>query len=161
MKKNTSYREVLRDRIPKVVNHALIWCKSKERWLDHVYYRFIDIYVSKTERYNATKIVLGLREVKKKNSSKVKIRMYFNFHSTIDWDNLSKAEELYWTAVESWVTWFQNNLLCVQNTYDIDVAIGKDEDYIINEIKSIFCSEMAPDKQEKFATFLYKCVSGN
>ena len=59
MKKNTGYREMLRDRCPKVVNYALKWCKAKERWLNYVYDNQIWPLKSKKERLNQTKLILG------------------------------------------------------------------------------------------------------
>lgn len=92
---------MLRDRISnmKNVDIALKYCKAKERWLDHVYDNFINVYIEQKDRYEAVRIMLGA-------SSKDRI---FDFHSTILWDNLDNYDTEYWKAVESWVIWFEEN----------------------------------------------------
>ena len=67
--KKQGYREILRDRCPKIVNYALKWQKAKDAWIEHVYRNFIGIYVNKDDRNNATRIVLGLKDGKTKNFS--------------------------------------------------------------------------------------------
>lgn len=114
--KKTSYKEMLRDRISdmQAVDLALKWCKAKTRWIDHTYEHFIKCYVDKEERYEATRIILGL-------SSKYR---NFNFHNTIAWENLSEEEIKYWEVIESWVTWFQNNLLFIQQDIENGYTIS-------------------------------------
>ena len=51
---------MLRNRLPDYVDLALKWCKVKELWINHVYNSQINIYADKQERYNATRITLGL-----------------------------------------------------------------------------------------------------
>ena len=41
--KKLGYREMLRDRCPKLVSHALKWQKAKEKWIDHTYEKFVKI----------------------------------------------------------------------------------------------------------------------
>ena len=48
---NTSYREMLRDRVPTVVSFALKWCKAKNAWIEHAYENSIGIYTEKKDRY--------------------------------------------------------------------------------------------------------------
>ena len=95
--KKPGYREMLRDRCPKVVNYALKWCKAKEKWIDHVYFNFIRIYTEKDQRNNATRIALGISEGNQYN---------FDFEKTIDWDNLTPKEKSYWIKINGWVKWF-------------------------------------------------------
>lgn len=145
----TSFKEMLRDRTPTTINLALLWCKAKERWLDHVYYSFIAIYSDKQERYNAVKVVLGL----KKN------KPHFDFHDTIDWDNLTPEEELYWKVIESWVDWFKKQYRYVENTYDIYSKLGRSEESIIKKIQEDYISNYDQERGEKLATFLYNHFS--
>ena len=147
---NTSFREMLRDRVPSTVGSALKWCKAKERWLDHVYYSFINIYVSKDERYKATKIVLVIKEN----------HIDFDFHNTIDWDNLTEKETKYWNNIESWVKWFCKNMQYVQCTYDSSKRAGKNKDDIIQDIINDYTCACVPEIQESLATFLYEYISG-
>ena len=108
---------MLRNRISENtnVNIALKWCKAKERWIDHVYRSFINIYVEKQNRYEATRIILGISS---KNRG-------FNFHSTIAWDNLDDYEHAYWERVEEWINWFEENLESIQQ----DIQKGIDIEF--------------------------------
>ena len=74
---------MLRNRLPDYVDLALKWCKVKELWINHVYDSQINIYADKQERYNATRIALGL-------SSKERI---FKFEDSIDWVWISEEEK--------------------------------------------------------------------
>ena len=110
----TSYKDMIRNRISDMrsVDLALKWCKAKERWIEHTYDNFINIYIEKLDRHEATRIILGL-------SGK---HRGFNFHSTINWDNLDNHENQYWEAIESWIDWFDENLIDVQQ----DIQNGED-----------------------------------
>ena len=107
--KKTSYKEMLRDRISdmQAVDLALKWCKAKTRWINHTYDNFINCLADKSERYEATRIILGI-------SGKCR---NFDFHKTIMWENLSEDDTEYWKIVEGWVIWFQNNMLEIE--YDV------------------------------------------
>ena len=118
MKKNTGYREMLRNRLPKLVSYALKYCKCKERWLDHVYRNWIWIHPNKEMRDKVTRKLLGLD--KKGKPTK------FNFDDTILWDGLSKSEHDYWEFVSKMVSWFRDNYAYTENEYDIMVSCGKD-----------------------------------
>lgn len=106
----TGYREMLRDRCPKMVSLALKYCKAKERWLDHVYKSRIWIYVSNEERLRATKEVINTFNDKHKP---------FNFDNTIDWDNLTSEDVRYWKIISGWVLWFQRKYKYVENEYNL------------------------------------------
>lgn len=124
MGKNTSYKSMLRDRCPETVNIALKWCKAKTCWVNHVYDNFINILADKDERYTVTRTILGLS----KNGRK------FNFHKTIDWDNLTQKETEAWTDIENWVIWFQNTYVFIETSYNNFLKHSdypEQEDYII------------------------------
>lgn len=95
---------MLRDRCPAVIDLALRWCRAKTKWLDHVYSHFINIYVLKEERYEATRIILGI-------SGKYR---NFDFEKTIDWDNIDNEEEEYWKTILGWVNWFRNRHAAIE-----------------------------------------------
>lgn len=99
---------MLRDRVPLLVNLALKWCKAKECWINHVYDNFVNIYVDKEQRYEATRIVLGI-------SGKYR---NFEFNKTIAWDNLTDEETKSWKTVENWVNWFQNYAMSIKEEYE-------------------------------------------
>lgn len=107
---------MLRDRVPLLVNLALKWCKAKECWINHVYDNFIHIYVDKKQRYEATKIVLGISKKYWKNTE-VQYRN-FEFNKTIAWDNLTDEETKSWKTVENWVKWFQNCAMDIKEEYE-------------------------------------------
>lgn len=143
MRKNTGYREMLRDRCPKLVNYALKWCKAKEKWLDHVYNNWIWIYVSNEERYNAAKNVLGIKDTRK--GKKIQT---FKFADTIMWDNLSDEEKNYWTRVSAWVSWFQQKFAYIKNTYDVLNTTGKDISTIKLRIIHDYLMLMCPTTED-------------
>ncbi|WP_173431823.1 hypothetical protein [Sharpea azabuensis] len=126
---------MIRNRISDMrnVNLALKWCKAKERWINHVYDNFINIYVEKQDRYEATRITLGL-------SSKDRD---FNFHSTICWDNLDDYDTKYWKSIEGWIEWFDENIESFQQ--DIQNGINIVEQY--------------PTISSKLATYLIENLS--
>ena len=142
---STGYKSMLRDRLPDTVDMALKWCKAKERWITHVYNAFIGVYTEKTERHNATRIVLGLSK---------KMPRTFNFHKSIDWDNITEEERDLWKSVESWVMWFRTMYLYIENDYKISLAIGKSESEIKEELLSKHLQQVDPEQQEKLADFL-------
>lgn len=141
---NTSYKEMLRDRLPHTINIALKWCKAKERWIEHTYKHFIWIFENKQNRYDATRIVLGISK-KERN---------FNFHSTIDWYNLSEEEKSYWTSVESWVNWFRTKYIYIQNEYNNSLALELELDVIKQKIKKNFLSQLDEEWQDKLCNYL-------
>ena len=163
MKKNTGYREMLRDRCPKVVSYALKWCKAKEKWLDYVYKEQIWILGSKKERLVQTKAILGITE-KGKN---------FNFHNTIYWDGLSPNELYYWKYVESWVDFFVKKYAYIENAYIISIQNGKSIKECKLEIMKNWLIKMCPlttdtkeeiDRKTKyvnnFTDYLIDCFEG-
>ena len=162
--KKSGYREMLRDRCPKVVNYALKWQKAKEKWIEHVYHNSISFYVSRDNRNNATHIILGIKKGKVKN---------FEFDKTIDWDNLTSEEKVYWERVSSWVNWFMTYYQYIENMYDISKKNGKDDFSIQIEIIQSYLSWLLPspnctqeEKEAKYqyvdnlAEFLTQCIEG-
>lgn len=160
MRKITGYKGMLRDRCPKVVNYALKWQKAKERWIEHAYVNFIKLYVDNKERNHATRIVLGI----------AKFYRNFDFHKSIEWDNLLPEDKLYWERVEGWVNWFMKNYAYIENMYEISRKAGKSEFDIKVEIINSYLKTLLPspdmkeeEKQAKYAyvdslvDFLIKC----
>lgn len=146
---STGYKAMLRDRVPFVVNLALKWCNAKGNWVDHVYDSQISIYAAKEDRYDATRHVLGL---KKHNRE-------FDFHKSIDWDNITSEESEYWRQIEVWVTWFKVNHIYIKNIYDGSVEKGKPIDAIKDEIKNYLSSSVDPSLWDKLVTFLINNMS--
>lgn len=146
---STGYKAMLRDRVPFVVNLALKWCNAKGNWVDHVYDSQISIYANKEDRYDATRHVLGL---KKHNRE-------FDFHKSIDWDNITSEESEYWRQIEVWVTWFKVNHIYIKNIYDGSVEKGKSIDVIRDEIKNYLSSSVDPSLWDKLVTFLINNMS--
>lgn len=160
--KTSGYKGMLRDRVPKVVNYALKWQKAKERWIDHAYTNFIKIYVDNKERNHSTRIILGI----------AKFYRNFEFDKSIDWDNLTDEDTLYWKRISSWVKWFTKNYAYIENMYEISRQNGKDEMSIKIEIINGYLSALLPSedmdeetKQAKYkyvddlVDFLIKCLN--
>lgn len=130
----TGYKEMLRDRCPIVVDWALKWCKAKTRWIDHCYEKFIKIYKSNDERHEATRICLGI-------SGKYR---NFDFHKTVDWDNLTEDETKYWNYVESWVKWFRKTMLFIEEEYKFSREKGMSDFDIKVKLINTFLRSFLP-----------------
>ena len=161
MKKSTGYKEMLRDRCPKVVDFALKWCQAKERWIDHAYANFIKIYVSNNERKHATRITLGI----------AKYYRDFIFDKSINWEDLTHEEETYWRYVSGWVRWFTERFAYIENTYNISRSVGKSQfDCKVEIIQKFLSSELPSEddddetKEKKYAyvnkltDYLVRCI---
>lgn len=134
----TGYKEMLRDRCPLVVSWALKWCKAKTRWVDHCYTKFIGVYKSNDERHEATCICLGI-------SGKYR---NFDFHKTVDWDNLTQEEKTYWNYVEFWVKWFQQTVQFVNDTYNLSRDKGMNDFDIKVKIISTYLRSFLPTDKD-------------
>jgi hypothetical protein len=143
-KQNTSYKAMLRDRLPLLINLALKWCKAKECWINHVYDNFINVFTEKDQRYEATRIVLGI-------SSKYR---NFDFKKTIAWENLTKEEADSWEAVRSWVTWFQNYAPQIKDRYDEYKHIYNDHTRLVQYIVDNFIDTENKDTAYKLVEFI-------
>lgn len=140
---------MLRDRCPKIVNHALKWQKAKEKWIDHAYAYFIkiigeerdidnNIIRTATENKRAVMtILLGLKKGKPKN---------FDFERTINWDDLTDEESAYWKRISSWVKWFGAKYAYIKNAYDISKKVGKSDLDIRIEIINGYLGALMPSQ---------------
>lgn len=160
--KQLGYREMLRDRCPKVVDYALKWQKAKDKWVEHTYCHFIKIIGNKYDTQNkliqkapAVKkeiayAILGIVKGKPKN---------FIFDKSIDWDNLTDEECKYWKRISSWVTWFGKEYSYIQNEYEISKQAGKDDMTIRVNIINNYLSALMPtdnaSEEEKQAKYKY------
>ena len=106
--KNTSFKTMLRNRTPLLIDLALKWCKAKDCWINYVYDKWVNIYVDKEQRYQAVRIVLGISG-RDRN---------FDFNKTIDWDDLSEEETESWKSIQEWVEWFQNHATDIKREYE-------------------------------------------
>lgn len=140
---------MLRDRCPTVVNYALKWQKAKERWIDHAYSNFIKFYVDNDERNHATRIVLGI----------AKFYRNFDFDRSIDWENCTEEETIFWKRVSTWVHWFVKNYAFIENLYSVSKKCGKDEQTIKVKIIINWLSPLLPEEsageEEKQAKYDY------
>lgn len=165
MKQNTSnlgYKQMLRDRMPKLLDLALRWCKAKNRWIDYVYENIVKKN-SVEKRSNVVKIILGIKQDYKRQEIYDKLRyvefkdvtreqvnkipkseLYMKFSKTINWQKLSREDpEMfeYWKIVTEWVDWFSKSYLYIEDTYkhskrwgmsDIEIAIVLKDKYDID-----------------------------
>lgn len=144
---NTSYREMLRDRVPTVVSFALKWCKAKNAWIEHVYENSIGIYAEKKDRHEAARTVLGLGRLNRN----------FDFHYSITWDNLTDEEKDVWNAVESWVHWFEKYWLTIYDSYTSQTDKCKSDDEILTHIREHNLSNFKEEDAITFSNYLFKC----
>jgi len=126
---------MLRNRCPDVVNLALKWCKSKDKWVNHAYKHFVGIYKDKNERDGAARIILGISNKYRK----------FEFHKTINWDEIDDEEKKHWKIVEDWVNWFQAYHLDMEQCY---------KTYGIEQLKQDYLPSLDEDKREELAKIL-------
>lgn len=136
----SGYKQMLRDRMPEMLNYALTYCKAKSRWIDYVYDNLIKKY-SERDRSTAVKVVLGVKQMYKRKELYDKIRynmfkptkitkeevdavpkseLYMSFKRTIDFEKLEKEDPdmcQYWKDVASWVDWFSMSYVSVRDTY--------------------------------------------
>lgn len=147
--KNSGYKGMLRDRCPAIVNYALKWQKAKERWVDHAYNNFIKFYVNNNDKNHAARITLGI----------AKYYRNFEFEKSIEWQNLSREETVYWKRVASWVRWFMKTYGYMENLYEISLKAGKSEFDIKVELVNGYLSDLLPTKEdneeEKAAKYQY------
>lgn len=141
MKNGTGFKQMLRDRCPKVVGYALRWCKVKEMWLDHVYRNFIWVFSDKKLRLSMTRDLLG------NNSKKM-----FVFEDTIDWDNLTKEQTIFWKNICSWVSWFQKEYKFIENEYSISIKKGYDIIDIKRSIMLNYLTDWCPNSEDDAKT---------
>lgn len=136
---------MIRDRVPIVIEFALKWCKAKERWIDHVYKHFVNIYVDKEERKRAVHAVLEIRKGKS----------YMNFHKSIFWDHFESTDEEieYWEWVEGWVKWFTTYFKYMYHMYENSV----NETEFKKKILSSFLKNTDKSEQEKLANYIVNC----
>lgn len=149
-KGNNGYKGMLRDRVPKIVDFALKWCKAKERWIDHVYDNFIKIVKGVEDRKKITRAILGLRKGKPKD---------FDFHRSVFWDqfDMSQQELEYWQFVEGWVNWFRLVFAYIECEYTTSHTMGiykKDEFAKIISDKYL----VGVKNKEKLAKYLIRCL---
>lgn len=148
MKKPNGYKGMIRDRCPLLVNFALKWCKAKDLWINHVYKSFVGIAKDNAVRKELTRTVLGLN---KKNR-------HFEFHDTIDWDNLSDNASRYWDWVEGWVKWFRTRYAFIYNAYDIHKTTGNyNYDSFKQELINNYLGNVDLKVREKLAEYCIKC----
>lgn len=174
--KKSSYREMLRDRCPKIIDYALKWQKAKEKWIDHVYGNFIWLWgdelnedgtLYRSSSQNKRKTINSLLGLKKGKPTE------FNFVRTIDWDNITEEETQYWKRVVSWVDWFRTNYAYIENTYSISKKIGKSELDCKVEIINTYLTWLMPNNThsdeekeakyayvDKFVNYLIECFNG-
>lgn len=172
--KKLGYREMLRDRCPKVIDYALKWRGAKEKWIEHAYNYFIKLLKEETKngkiirsekdnKRHVINMLLGIRKGKPRE---------FDFSKSIDWDNLTEEEIKYWKVVVSWVNWFGTNYAYIENMHNISKKVGKNELDIKIEIINAYLTDLMPsqnaseeEKQAKYAyidklvNFLIKCFN--
>lgn len=170
--KKLGYRKMLRDKCPKVIDYALKWQKAKEKWIEHAYNYFIKLLgeetknskIIRSEKDNKRHVInmlLGIKKGKHRN---------FDFSKSIDWDNLTEEDTIYWERVTTWVNWFSTKYAYIENAYDISKKAGKSDldiriEIINDYLTALMPSRGAPEEEkqakyeyvDKLVEFLIKC----
>ena len=149
MKKRTGYREMIRDRIPEVVNYALIWCKSKDKWISYVYKEWVWVFANSAERNKATRNIMGLNE------------RYpaFNFDNPRDWSNLSDEDKTHWKWVKGWVDWFTVYYKFIKQTYESLIQKDLSKEEIKSKLASAYFEDLDSNTKDKLSEYLIACLS--
>ena len=123
---------MLRDNLPEPVDLALKWCKTKGKWIDYVYDKYIWFLADKEQRKYQTKAILGL----------VNANREFKFHDTIEWSDLSDEDEKHWKNVETWGDWFNKyhseikEDIFLNNQVDLEQYVPDLDDYWKKQLHS-------------------------
>lgn len=135
----SGYKQVIRDKMPQMLDLALTYCKAKSRWIDYVYEHVVKKY-PKEKRTNAVKIALGIKQkwkrqeiydhmryvqfntnITREQVNKIpKSLLFMSFEDTIDFDSLRKNDVnmyLYWKTIAEWVDWFSKSYNSVKDTW--------------------------------------------
>jgi hypothetical protein len=140
----TGYKEMLRNRLPDYVDLALKWCRVKELWINLVYNSQINILVNKQDRYNTTRIILGL-------SSKSRV---FDFEDSIDWTWISEEERARMRPAVGWINFFKVNFPYIENKWKVNLSLGKTEQEFIEELSSGYLKTVNDSVRNKLAVFI-------
>lgn len=124
MKNNTSYKEMLRNRIPIELDLTLKWCKCKTQWVNYVYSEFVQIFSDKKERDKTIRYILKKKIMPDPYGT---YKDKFDFHGCINWDWLDKNDEEYWRTVEEWFNWFDHYVPLLQTSDDILVLLNSED----------------------------------
>ena len=148
----SSYKAMLRDRMPQMLDLALRWCKAKDRWINYVYDNTVKKY-SKEKRSTVVKIILGIKQQYKRQEIYDQIRyselkpvtkeqvnqipkseLYMKFTETINWQKLSVGDPdmyAYWKVIADWVDWFSKSYTYIEDTYKNSQGWKLDKDEIV------------------------------
>ena len=135
---------MLRNRLPDYVDLALKWCRVKELWINLVYNSQINILVNKQDRYNTTRIILGL-------SSKSRV---FDFEDSIDWTWISEEERARMRPAIGWINFFKVNFPYIENKWKVNLSLGKTELEFIDELSSGYLKTVNDSVRNKLAVFI-------
>lgn len=133
------YKQMLRDRMPLILDLALRYCKAKERWIDYVYNSIVKRNPVE-KRSIVVKTVLGIKQQWKRRqiydqvkygelkpitmeqvNNIPKSELYMKFTDTIDWQKLSVEDPDmydYWKTISEWVDWFSTQYIPIKDAYE-------------------------------------------
>lgn len=136
------FRGMIRDRLPIHVDIALQICKCKNKYVEHIYDRFVKC-VPVNQRSLAVKQALGLKQAvttedirvwswshgnffKQKNYDIHNIpreMLFHTFWTSIDWDSLDKETFIRFSATEQWVRYLKQMYPVFENIYKINFGV--------------------------------------
>lgn len=148
----TGYKQMLRDRCPKLVSYALKWCKVKEAWLKHVYQYSICLeHKSKHDKLIATRKVLGYKDPKNMKNK----QREFKFEDTLHLEAFESEEErIFWKKMIKFVSWFQKTVPLIEDEYKISKLGGAElidlkRGIILNWLSDYFPTTQDDEKVRK------------
>lgn len=107
----SGYKSMLRDRVVTAWDLGLLYCKAKTRWINYVY----DLHLRKLDKKERSRVCRYISGMPVQGVS-------CSFWGTIDPDGLLQANNPeayeYWNAINTWVKWFQRNLLFIRTDID-------------------------------------------
>ena len=96
------------------------------------------MFADKSERYEVTCILLGIKKRGRK----------FVFERTIDWEGLSKEDYALWKRVNSWQIWLSENLIYIEDDYKHAIRMSKLDSFPVEFIKKYLKAAM-PKSDDK------------
>lgn len=119
------YRKMISDRLPETWDMALRYLKCRQRWIDLIY--------KKNLAPLNTNCMCSKKENEKMKAEIVKDLYKMSFWRATNIDGLLAFDGdlyTYWTAVNSWITWFSKNMQYI----DSNVSTAKKLDGANEEI---------------------------
>lgn len=144
---------MISDNIPKTWDLALRYCKCRKLWVERIYDLHIRPYNSDWRPLKERKRLKSIACKQYTGKTKDDFGNYCTFKDTTEIERIlskDKNKDLYefWTTVNTWVMWFQKNLIYIENALN-----GAEGDIIA---KAMYLDERFKIRNEKLTLFIVK-----